>query len=118
MTTDARAVLDLQISEKQFQQQIVDLARMQGWKVHAVWNSRHSPAGWPDLFMIRNGVVLAWEVKREDGRANPTEAQRAWLHELRQIPGMRWWNAMVVRPSSWDFIVSILSGSEQCGRKR
>lgn len=116
--TQARAILDHAISEREFQQQIADLARLYGWKVHSVWDSRHSPAGWPDLFMIRNGEVLAWEVKREDGRAKATEAQREWLYELRRMPGMRWYSAMVVRPSSWDFIVSILSGTEQGGRNQ
>jgi hypothetical protein len=112
MTTTARAMLDLQVSEKQFQQQIVDLARLHSWRVYHPWDSRRSAAGWPDLVLARlcpsqRGVtteLLFLECKTERGRL--TEAQRDWLFVLGAVPGV---TARVVRPSDWPEIVALLS---------
>ena len=124
MTGSARAILDQQISEREFMQQIIDLATYNGWRVFHdnATNARrkcphcgevlHQPrnvSGFPDLIMLRDGVLLAWEVKREDGRSKPTEAQQAWLHEFKQIPGQPWYSTTVVRPSSWGFVEQVLT---------
>lgn len=119
MTGSARAILDQQISEREFMQQIIDLATLNGWRVFHdnATNARrkcphcgeviHQPrnvSGFPDLIMLRDGVLLAWEVKREDGRSQPTEAQRLWLREFKRVPGTPWYSATVVRPSDWNLI--------------
>ena len=51
--------------EKDLQAAIVAEAKALGWKVHSVWNSQHSPAGWPDLFLVQpqTGRRLALELK-------------------------------------------------------
>jgi len=36
-------------TEKQFAQQVVDLARLLGWQVYRTWLSVRSQAGFPDL---------------------------------------------------------------------
>src|SRR5687768_17404949 len=112
MTATAQALLDRQVSEKQFQQQIVAFARLNGWRVYHPYDSRRSAAGWPDLALARlcpsqRGVtteLLFLECKTERGRL--TEAQRDWLFVLNAAPGVV---ARVVRPSDWPEIVALLS---------
>lgn len=93
--SEARAVLDLAISERDFQTSVVRLARLCGWRVQFHWSERHSPAGWPDLALWRPPRFLLAELKRERGRV--TEAQRQTMRELRQCGlDVRLW-----RPSDW-----------------
>ena len=121
MTTTARAMLDLQVSEKQFQQQIVDLARRSGWICFHPYDSRRSTAGYPDLTLARIGTTpeMTWrteliffEVKKQTGRT--TDAQAKWIALLRHVPGVV---ARVVRPSDWDEIVALLSRRSPRGRE-
>lgn len=107
-TSESRAILDIAISEKDFQQTVVDLAKLNGWMVHKVYDSRRSPEGWPDLFLVRDGQAYAWELKREGG--TPTLAQDRWIRILRQIPGV--W-ADVMWPSDWWRIEELLSRPEE-----
>lgn len=99
----ARQVLDAHTSERDFQASVVRLAKLHGWKVHAVWDSRHSPSGWPDLFLVRNGVTYAWELKREG--QEPTPDQVDWLRELARVDVI---SARVMRPGDWDLIERLL----------
>lgn len=94
----------LNVPEKQFRQMVVDVARHFGWRVYFTWQSRHSPEGFPDLFMVRNGQALAVELKT--GSRRPTQAQEEWLRDLAQVLGIR---AYVWRPTSWAAIIRILS---------
>lgn len=71
----------LAITEKQFSQQVVDLARLLGWKVYRQWTSIHSPKGFPDLTMVREDRLVFAELKSEQGKL--TEAQAEWLEALR-----------------------------------
>ncbi len=41
------------ITEKEFQATVRELAEAYGWTVFCTWRSKHSPAGEPDLRMIR-----------------------------------------------------------------
>ena len=92
-------------SEKEFQQELVDLARQQGWLVYHPYDSRRSEAGYPDLTMVhlRHGVIWA-ELKTRDGKV--TDAQSAWLTAL-QDAGQR---AYLWRPVDWPSIVAVLLG--------
>jgi len=98
MTGSGRAILDLACDEKTFQRAVVDLATWNGWKVHWVWNSRHSPAGWPDIFAVRGARMVALELKTERGRI--TAAQEDWILTLKAA-GVE---AFFARPSEWDMI--------------
>lgn len=90
------------VSEKELQSQIVQLAKLQGWRVQFTWSSVHSPAGWPDLILCRPPVLLAFELKSAKGRV--TAEQQRWLDDLTAcgVP------AFVLRPADWDQIVSLL----------
>jgi hypothetical protein len=69
------------ISEKVFTGQVVQLARMLGWRVYHPWLSVHSAAGFPDLVLCRPPRLIVAELKV--GRNVPTPAQHEWLDALR-----------------------------------
>lgn len=93
--TTADSVID--ILEKDLQKQVRQFAEAMGWNVAVTWSSMNSPRGWPDLFMVRRGVAVAIELKREKGKTTPY--QDAWLAALAEVPGVAF--AGVVRPSDW-----------------
>ena len=79
------------LSETDFQRQIIDLARLQGWLVHhsrPAQNRRSQWAtpiqgdkGFPDLVLARAGRIIFAELKSEKGRL--TVGQKAWIDQLR-----------------------------------
>jgi hypothetical protein len=95
------------MTEKQFQQQILDLARLMGWKVYFTWNSVHSPAGFPDLAMVRGARLIFAELKTDTGKVTP--AQTEWLDALKTVQG-KFVSVEVYlwRPADFDQIVSLL----------
>lgn len=101
------------ISEQEFQQQVIDLAKLRNWKVAHFRSVRiqrkdgscyyatpvqEDGAGFPDLILVRRGEIVVFECKRRGGKTSPE--QEAWLAEFSrcQIP------AFVVDPDSWDLI--------------
>jgi hypothetical protein len=74
----------LEPTEKQFLQAVRELATLLGWRYYHTWNSLHSPAGFPDLVLVRPPRVLFVELKVR-GR-KPTPAQQEWLSLLQQCP--------------------------------
>ena len=98
-------------SEKQFQAAVIQYARLRGWRhIYHTHDSRHSPAGFPDLILLRRmeggdvEMVVA-ELKTDKGKA--TEAQMDWLVHFDRIPC----EAIAVglwRPSDWDHIEDVL----------
>jgi hypothetical protein len=111
LTDEERAWRSL--SEKDFQKQVLDLARLYGWKVAHFHDSRRQvkpgvfvgdkdAAGFPDLVLVRPPELLFMELKRELGKT--TELQDEWLASLRAC-GLE---AEVVRPSNWDWLRSRL----------
>jgi hypothetical protein len=96
-----RDILDAQMSEAQFQAEIVKLARINGWLVYHPYDSRRSPEGYPDLTLAHpNGRLIFAEVKTTKGKT--TAAQDAWLAVLGNLG--RYVDAYVWRPSDWNFI--------------
>jgi len=90
------------VTEKAFSQQVVDLARLRGWKVYRTWNSMHSPAGFPDLVLARGGRLIHVELKAERGQLSTS--QRDWLLSLADLPG----EVYVWKPSNWPQIEAVL----------
>lgn len=91
------------ISEAAFQDLIVQLARWCGWTTFHVHDSRRSDAGWPDLVLVRNRVILFRELKARRGRM--TEEQMQWGCKLHQA-GQNW---CVWRPEDWNLICETLT---------
>lgn len=101
------------LSEKAFQQKIVDLAIWHRWrvvhfrparvKINGEWTWRTPFEGHPgfvDLVIARDEAVIMAEIKREDGRFQP--GQRDW--GLALGPLYRLW-----RPSDWPEIEAELT---------
>ena len=80
------------MTEREFQQTVIDMARLLQWKVYHVYDSRRSEPGFPDLVLVRDRIVYL-ELKTEAGRVSPEQA--AWIAALNAAGG----TAMVVRPS-------------------
>lgn len=70
------------LSEKDLQAGVEKLARTLGWLCYHTWNSMHSAAGFPDLVLLRNGLVYVVELKSE--RREPTPEQERWLDAWRE----------------------------------
>ena len=81
------------ISHKQFQAQIVHLAKLAGFEqIYHTWDSRHSPAGFPDLIIIKEGRQIVVELKV--GKDNLSAEQYVWLLEFMKVKNTEvyvWW---------------------------
>jgi hypothetical protein len=89
--------------EKDWQAQVVDLARRLGWRrIYHTHDSRRSAHGFPDLVLCRDRVVFL-ELKCETGKL--TEEQRGWLDALRGA-GVE---AYVARPRNLQALAEILA---------
>lgn len=99
-----RNAMTLLITEKEFQATVRELAELRGWKVFTTWNSRHSPAGEPDLRLVHptKGRMVWAELKREGGRL--TELQREAIEILKEAGQ----EVYVWFPSSWASIEATL----------
>ncbi len=102
------------LSEKDFQRQVLELARLYGWRVAHFHDSRRQvkpgvfvgdkdAAGFPDLVLVRPPELVVLELKRELGKT--TSEQDEWLADLAAC-GVE---VSVVRPSGWDVLRRRLS---------
>ena len=97
-------------TEREFQDAVVELARLTGWRVYHTYDSRRSEAGYPDLTLAKGGSVIFAELKR-DAKARVTRDQRAWLEALAPRGSIGAQHAVYVwRPSDWPEIERILTG--------
>ena len=85
--------------EAAFQSSVIELAQRLGWKVahfrraltvdrrgRQRWQTPVTAdgAGFPDLVLVRRGVLIFAELKTDTGTRPP--AQRAWLRDLEDVP--------------------------------
>jgi hypothetical protein len=91
-------------SEKEFQAEVIKRAMRHGWKTFHVFDARKSEAGWPDLVLVRERVIVR-ELKV--GNEVPTAAQAGWLEAFANA-GI---DAGVWKPTDWPEIEAALSGS-------
>lgn len=80
------------VSEREFQATVIEMARALGWRVHAErpafskgkWSTPiQGDAGFPDLVLVRGGVLLCMELKSE--KSKPTVDQVEWIAELWEV---------------------------------
>jgi hypothetical protein len=69
------------LTEKAFQQQVVDLCNWAGLFVYHTYDSRRSVSGWPDLVIVGPDGILYRELKTEVGKL--AEDQKRVLGLLR-----------------------------------
>ena len=99
--------------EREFQQAVVQLARLMGWRVHHTrpaltrageWRTPiQGDAGFPDLVLCRPPRLILAELKRVGGK--PTAEQQAWLDALNACAGVE---VYLWTPDDWDAIVRTL----------
>jgi VRR-NUC domain len=91
----------LDVSEQEWQTQVVRLARLLGWRHFHPFNSRRSPSGFPDLCLVRDRVVFA-ELKTERGK--PSAEQAHWIEALEAAGA----EVYVWRPSDLEQVGRVL----------
>jgi hypothetical protein len=112
--------LDQKISEADFKDMVISVAKRYGWLVHhdlPAQNSRgrwmtnvQGDAGFPDLFMVhpfQGGRPLVIELKAEKGKLTP--GQKIWLNAC-EMAGC---HAAVWKPSDMEYILYTLSNPRQ-----
>ena len=92
-------------SEKAWQAQVLQLARLYHWRYYHTFDSRRSVAGFPDLVLVRPPMLVLTELKSDRGVLTPE--QRAWLEDLAGCTQVR---ADVWRPVDLERIVQQLAG--------
>jgi hypothetical protein len=90
------------MTEREWQREVVALAKHMGWRHYHTHDSRRSEPGWPDLALVRDRLVLA-ELKTETGRVSA--AQERWL-SLLSSAGVE---TYLWRPSDRDEVIRVLS---------
>lgn len=115
MAKPARRALRAALPEKDFQQQITELAKLTGWLVHAerpatnrsgAWSTPiQGDPGFPDLALAHpDGLLVVAELKTARGRLSAS--QERWLDTLdgAELHSYLW------RPDSWPYIEQLLTG--------
>ena len=87
----ARAVF---ANEREFQDAVVQMAKLLRLLVYHTHDSRHSPAGFPDLVIVGREVLWV-ELKTEEGKVSVD--QQRWARGL-ELAGARY---ELWRPSQW-----------------
>ena len=84
------------MTENELKQQVLKLARRNGWAVYHVPQAsmrNGGGSGYPDLTLARDGEVLWIELKQQ--KVQPTVQQLAWAAAL----GRPW---HLIRPTDWE----------------
>lgn len=79
---DYRSLQAKAMSERQLQDQIIELAKRMGFIVYHTHDSRRSAPGFPDLVLVhpKQRRVIWRELKSETGA--PTPEQKVWISTL------------------------------------
>lgn len=91
------------LTEKQFEAQIKEIAKLFDWRYYHTWRSIHSPAGYPDVCMVRLSRIIYAELKSEKGKVS--QKQQEWLDDLLATGKVE---VYLWKPSQFEEIVEIL----------
>lgn len=94
------------MNEKQWQQMVLNLAHMRGFRSYHTFDSRRCTPGFPDLVLVRAPRVLFVELKTDAKTSRLSPAQREWLADLGECPGVE---SFVWRPADLDDVQRILA---------
>jgi hypothetical protein len=92
-----------QLRESDFQRQVLDVARIYGWRAYHPMLSKWSERGFPDLTLVRPPRIVFAELKRETGKR--TSFQDEWAELLTDCPGVEYF---LWRPSDIERIAEVL----------
>ena len=101
----SKPYVDMWMSEKEFQDQVILLAEGNGWRVMHTFSKKIR--GWPDLVLVRPPRFVCLELKTQRGQ--PSSEQSDWISDIDNCKGVV---GRVVRPSDWEVIRQLLSYSE------
>ena len=90
------------ITEKDWQESVINLALMYRWTHYHTYRSTRSPSGFPDLVLVRERIIFA-ELKTEKGRLTAT--QEEWLGRLKTAGG----EVYLWRPRDLEDVAKVLS---------
>jgi hypothetical protein len=99
----ARALLGAEVTERDFQGEVLAAAKLLGWRTFHVLDSRGSAAGFPDVVAVRGARLIMAELKREKGTV--TADQQAWLDALERVQTL---DTHLWRPSDWSAVEEAL----------
>lgn len=96
------------MTHEELQNSVIDLAHSLGWKVAGFRKAQYQDSswstplladaeGWPDLFLVHEGLGQAIAIEIKTARDTVKPAQQLWLARL-VICGI---SAYVVRPRDW-----------------
>lgn len=85
-------------TEAQWQQTVVELAKLCGWLVYHTYDSRRSEPGFPDLVLVREQRLVFAELKTDRGRIRPE--QQEWLERLHETGA----EVYVWRPRDFELV--------------
>jgi hypothetical protein len=110
----------MDISEKEFQKQVIQFAKQCGWRIAHFRPAQNSKGQWrtpvaadgkgfPDLVLVRGFSLIFAELKTDKGRIGPE--QKRWLEALDTVGVIagRAVKAVVWRPKDWNEIERILN---------
>lgn len=94
---DYRSLQAKAMSERQLQDQIIELAKRMGFIVYHTHDSRRSESGFPDLVLVhpKQRRVMWRELKSETGTTTPE--QKVWISTLSLVGA----DVDVWRPRDW-----------------
>ncbi len=106
-------------SEAHFLKQVIAFAKLHGWLVahfrpaltqKGRWLTavQGDGKGFPDLILLRRGLMVVAELKRNEG-AKPTEEQEVWLKDFMAMPP-EFVHVAIWRPCDWAEIEKVLGG--------
>ena len=105
----------LKLTERQWQDQILEAADKLGWYRHHDHDSRkqdwRADSGFPDLVLAKDGRIIFAELKTAKGRITPE--QQAWLAHLggnNPIGPSEGVEIYVWRPDDWPEVERVLKG--------
>lgn len=90
------------MTEQQFQNKVLKIAKQTGWTAYHTYDSRRSQPGFPDLVLVKDRVLFR-ELKTDTGKLS--EAQKIWERTLLKANA----DFKVWRPKDMDTIINELS---------
>lgn len=97
----------LELTERQWQAQVLEAARVLEWLIYHTYDSRRSEPGFPDLMLLKGTRLVVAEVKTQKGRLN--FAQEVWLEAFRATNA----EVYVWRPDDWPEVERVLKGESR-----
>ena len=85
--------------EAKFMARVRALAKENNWLYYHTADSRRSPAGYPDITLVKDGTIIFTELKTMIGRV--TKDQKIWLEALNNCQTVE---TYLWRPNDMEYI--------------